>query len=170
MTKRVYPNITAVNDRDEVVGYFQLFDVLGKEGVYRRISAVFLVTPTGDVLIQRRAALVLSPNLLDFSAAGHVNEGDDYYNSAETELQEELGIRNTALELVTEPFKVLDHFVSVYKAVVPKDVHIVCEPDEVASVQWVPLAELNEMVERHPSQFTAPFLAIWPHVRDKICV
>ena len=109
MSERTYPNITAVNDADEVLGYFQLFDVLGRPGFNRRISAVFLVTSNNEVLIQRRSAtLGLSPNKLDFSAAGHVNEGDDYLTSAQAELREELGVDGVQLELIIEPFKTLN--------------------------------------------------------------
>ena len=89
MTDTVYPNITTVNERDEVVGYFQLFDALEK-GLIRRVSCIFVLDEENRVLIQRRSATVLSPNLLDFSAAGHVNEGDDYFAAANAELFEEL--------------------------------------------------------------------------------
>lgn len=163
----MYPNITAVNDKDEVVGYFQLFDAIG-QGLRRRISAVFILNSAGHILIQRRSALVLSPNLLDFSAAGHVNEGDDYLSSARSELIEELGIKNVDMELVTEPFKILDMYVSVFKAVAPDDTVISISPEEVSGVHWVSLEELNELIQRHPSQFSEPFLASWPHVCDKI--
>lgn len=169
MSDKVYPNITAVNDEDEVVGYFQLFDAMA-QGFRRRISAVFILNTAGHILIQRRSAQVLSPNLLDFSAAGHVNEGDDYLSSARNELVEELGIKNVDMELVTEPFKILDMYVSVFKAVAPDNTVISISPEEVAGVHWVSLEELNELIQRHPSQFSEPFLASWPHVCDKITV
>jgi isopentenyldiphosphate isomerase len=167
MSDKVYPNITAVTDEDELIGYFPLFTAIA-QGLRRRISAVFVLNTAGHILIQRRAALVLSPNLLDFSAAGHVNEGDDYLSSATSELSEELDITGVTLELVVPAFKALDMYIAVYKTVAPDDTVIRINPEEVAGVHWVSLEELHELIRLHPSQFAEPFLATWPHVCDKI--
>ncbi len=167
MEEKSHPNITTVNDDDEVIGYMQLPEALAL-GLRRRISAVFIFNHSGNILIQRRAALVLSPNLLDFSAAGHVNEGDTYIESAKNELVEELGVVATDLRPVAAPLKILDMYVSVFKSVVPDDVSITLNQEEVATTRFVSYEELAEMVLRHPSQFAKPFLAVWPHVYDKI--
>lgn len=167
MTEKIYPNITAVNENDEVIGYFQLFDAIAK-GLTRRIVAIFVLDEEGRLLIQRRAANVLSPNLLDFSAAGHVNEGDDYYRSAQAELFEELGIKEVTLESVLPPFQTPGYFNGVFKTVIGKETRVTANLEEVAKVFWVSLPELEEMIARHPQQFTEPFLAVWSYVRDKI--
>lgn len=167
MAEKVYPNITAVNDKDEIVGYYQLPDVIA-QGFNRRISAVFIFNEVGRVLIQRRSALVLSPNLLDFSAAGHVDEGDTYLTAAKREVNEELGLGDVEVQLLTPPFRIMDMFTSVYKAVIATNTPVILNPEEVTSFYWVTVEELETMVERHPSQFSEPFLASWPHVCDKI--
>lgn len=167
MADTVYPNITTVNERDEVTGYFQLFDALEK-GLIRRVSCIFVLDEGNRVLIQRRSATVLSPNLLDFSAAGHVNEGDDYFAAANAELFEELGIRNAFLSLISAPFPTPGFFNAIYKTTISKETVFSVSEDEVAKVFWVPFSELQEMIVLHPQQFTGPFLAVWPYVRDKI--
>ena len=167
MPEKVYPNITAVNDKDEVVGYYQLPDVIAR-GFIRRVSAVLIFNDFGRVLIQRRSAIVLNPNSLDFSAAGHVDEGDTYLTAAKREVQEELGLSDVDVQLVTAPFKVMDMYTSVFKAVIPTNTPIILNPEEVTSFYWVSLEELETMIDRHPSQFAKPFLAAWPHVCDKI--
>lgn len=167
MSGKIYPSITVVNDEDEVVGYFQLFDAIA-QGFRRRISVIFIFNSAGHILIQRRAAHILSPNLLDFSAAGHVNEGDDYLKSAQSELYEELGIKDVDLQLVKQPFKVLDMYVAVFRAVVSDQTVICMNSEEVAGVHWVALPELNELILRHPKQFTESFITAWPLVCDKI--
>jgi isopentenyl-diphosphate Delta-isomerase len=167
MEQKIYPNITVVTDQDELVGYYQLFDAIA-QGLTRRIAAVFIFNSAGEVLIQRRSAFVLSPNLLDFSAAGHVNEGDTYLTSAQKETSEELGLNISDLKLVTPPFKVLYMFMSVFKTVIEDGKQITIDTDEVAGVRWVTMEELKAMIERHPSQFTEPFLATWPYVCDKL--
>jgi isopentenyl-diphosphate Delta-isomerase len=169
MSEQIYPNITAVNDKDELVGYFQLFDAIAK-GYKRRVSCVFVFDEDGRVLIQRRSSTVLSPNSLDYSAAGHVNEGDDYLATAKAELFEELGIKDVSLELLMPPFLASDFFNAVYKTVIPKETALKTNEAEVAKVFWVTVTELQEMIARHPQQFSGSFLEVWPHIRDKIIV
>jgi isopentenyldiphosphate isomerase len=169
MTEQTYPNITAVNEHDEVVGYLQLFDAIA-QGLLRRVSCIFVLDEHGRILIQRRSLTVLHPNLLDFSAAGHVNEGDDYLTAAASELYEELAVKDVVLTLLTAPFPTPSFYNAIYKTVVPKDTEFKINEDEVLKIFWVSLSELEEMIARHPQQFTEPFLAVWPHVRDKIIV
>lgn len=169
MPEKVYPNITAVNDKDEVIGYYQLPDVFANSFI-RRVSAVFIFNEVGRVLIQRRSALVLSPNALDFSAAGHVDEGDTYLSAARREVHEELGLSDVDVHLVTPPFKILDMFISVFKAVIATNTPVILNSEEVTSFYWVSIEELEAMIDRHPSQFSESFLAAWPHVCDKIKV
>lgn len=167
MLEGTFPNITAVDEHDEVIGYFQLFDAVA-QGLTRRVSCVFVLGEDGDVLIQRRAAHVLSPNLLDFSAAGHVNEGDDYLTAAQEELFEELGVRDVPLKLLLPAFRTPGFFNGIFVATIPKETIFVTNVDEVSQVFWVSRAELQERLSRHPQQFSEPFLAVWPYVCDKI--
>jgi isopentenyldiphosphate isomerase len=167
MSEQTYPNITAVNEHDEVVGYFQLFDAIA-QGLIRRVACIFVTDEDDRILIQRRSATVLSPNLLEYSAAGHVNEGHDYLTSAQSELFEELNIKDVELVLIVPPFLTPGYFNGIFKTVISADTVININPEEVASVFWVSFSELEEMIARHPKQFSDPFLAAWPHVRDKI--
>ncbi len=169
MLEGEFPNITAVDEHDEVVGYYQLFDALA-QGLTRRVSCIFVFNEQGHILIQRRSAHVLSPNLLDYSAAGHVNEGDEYLSTAQSELSEELGITDLPLTLIAPPFLTPGYFNAVFVVKISNDIVIKINPDEVSKVLWVSYTELEEMITRHPHQFTESFLAVWPHVRDKINV
>jgi isopentenyl-diphosphate Delta-isomerase len=167
MSDKVYPKITAVDENDELIGYYQLFDAIAL-GLRRRVAYVVVLDAKGNILIQRRSAHVLSPNLLDFSAAGHVNEGQDYFTAAQAEVNEELGLQNVLVEPVLPPFETPGFYNALFKVVVPHDCTFTIDPEEVAKVFWVSYEELVEMIARHPQQFTEPFLAIWPHVCDKI--
>jgi isopentenyldiphosphate isomerase len=169
MLEGPFPKVTAVNEKDEVIGYFDLFEAID-QGLMRRIVAVFVFDESGRVLIQRRSAYVLDPNLLEYSVAGHVKEGDTYLESAAAELSEELGISSTDLILLKPSFMTPGFYNGIYKTVVYKDIVITPNPDEVDKVFWVLPAELESMIQLHPQQFTGPFLAVWPHVRDKIII
>jgi isopentenyl-diphosphate delta-isomerase len=167
MTQKTYPNITAVDDNDEVVGYLQLFPAIAL-GHRRRLAVVFVFDDNHNILVQRRGAHVLSPNLLDFSAGGHVNEGDDYRSTAQSELSEELGITNVPLTLVTPPFPTPGFYTAVYKTTISNDSKLNINHEEVAEVFWVTFEEFKRMVNDTPEHFTEPFLAIWAQVYDKM--
>ena len=169
MSEKVYPNITIVDERDVVLGYMQLFDAI-RNGHIRRVSCVLLFNDKGEVLIQRRSAHVLSPLLLDYSAAGHVDEGDSYEEAAYRELREELNLQNIELTLIAPPFRAHRFFNSIYKAVLPEGVTISSNKEEVSEVLWMSLEELKELVHDSPHKFTASFIEVWQHIHAKIAL
>lgn len=169
MEEKTYPPITVVDENDNVLGYMDLFVAIGL-GHIRRVSCVFVLDTAGRILIQRRAPDVLSPNLLDFSAAGHVNEGQDYLAAAKAELQEELGLVDVDIQPITPPFQTPGFYHGLFKVVLKHEETFTLAADEVTQVFWVSYDELKKMMAEHPQQFAEPFLAVWPHVCDKIMV
>lgn len=167
MEEKTYPPITVVDEHDNILGYMDLFVAIALRQI-RRVACVFVLDADGRILIQRRAPDVLSPNQLDFSAAGHVNEGQDYASAAEAELREELGVTGVTLTPIVPPFYTPGFYNGIFKVVLSKDDVLTVNPEEVASVQWASYEELVAMIIHHPQQFTEPFLAAWPHVCDKI--
>lgn len=167
MKEQVYPNITVVNDDDELIGYLPLFDAIAK-GVRRRGACVFILNATGQVLMQRRSATVLSPNVLDFSAAGHVNEGNDYLTTAKAELWEELRLKDIELTPLVPPLKVAGFYNAIYRGIIDERVVIEANHEEVAETFWIPFDELEVRIEQNPKEFAENFLLVWPFVRDKI--
>ncbi|MFH1315833.1 MAG: NUDIX domain-containing protein [Candidatus Uhrbacteria bacterium] len=64
-----------------------------KEGLLHRETHVWLYTPDGNLIFQRRAKNVDTfPELLDATVGGHVEVGDDYMETAIKEAKEEAGI------------------------------------------------------------------------------
>jgi isopentenyl-diphosphate Delta-isomerase len=167
MAEKVYPNITVVDEHDELIGYMGLFDAI-RAGHIRRVSCVLIFNEQGEILIQRRAAHVLSPLLLDYSAAGHVDEGNSYEEAAYRELKEELNLEDITLELITAPFRDNRFFNSIYKGVVQKNTTISPNPEEVAELMWLPYQEFKSLIENSPDKFTASFVGAWHHIHDKI--
>lgn len=167
MPEQVYPNITVVNDDDEVIGAMQLFDAIA-QGLRRRASVIFLINYNDEVLLQRRSAQVLSPNKLDFSVGGHVNEGSDYLNTAKDELWEELRLKDIDLTMVIPPIKTAGFYTAVYKAILPNDIVIQPNTEEVSEAFWLSFEELRARIESTPEDFTATIQQMWPFVHDKI--
>lgn len=165
--EKVYPNITVVNDQDEVIGTMQLMEAIEK-GLTRRVSCVLIFNELNEILVQRRAPDVLFPNLLDFSAAGHVDEGESYETAARRELKEELHLTVTTLELITPPFKTPQFFSAVYKVVLEKNQIIAPNAEEVAEIIWMPFSDFQNKIQSDPEQFTSSIVEAWPHLRDKL--
>lgn len=162
----IFNKITAVDEQDQVIGYYDLFEALEK-GYIRRVSSIFLFSDTGKLLLQKRADWVLSPNLYEQSAAGHVDEDSDYFNTARTELFEELGLRLDLQEVGTS-LPSPGFYNGVYKAVISEDMEIPYDPHEVAGVKWITLSDLEVALTQEPDMFTQPFQNIWRLYRDKI--
>ena len=65
---------------------------------------MFVFNPAGQVYIQRRSrSKDRHPGKLDSSAAGHVDPGETYEETAIRELQEELGIQAEVKEILRVP-------------------------------------------------------------------
>ena len=69
------------------------------ENLPHRATYIFVFDRRGRVLVQRRTAIKdIYPSCYDLAAGGVVAAGESYEECAEREAEEELGIRDTALE------------------------------------------------------------------------
>lgn len=164
--ERVYNPIVVVDETDTVIDAVPLFTALERKYI-RRASRVFVFSESGKLLLQQRSKHILKPLLLDQSAAGHVDEGETYQETAERELQEELGLTGE-LEEVAVSFRTKDFFNGVYRLVVPDDVTIQFDPHEVAAVFWYTPKEVDAKLQAEPEAFTDAFADIWQPLRDTL--
>lgn len=165
----------------------ELFDVLdekgNKTGITKPRSAVhrdgdwhksvhIWIIRDDEILLQRRAPEKDSyPNMLDISAAGHLDAGEDAITGAMRELKEELGIDAgpSDFELigrVTQSARPRPGFINnefsdifiLHTDKGPED--MVIQKDEVSEVFYVPFIKFKEMVDgndpellRHEEEF-----------------
>lgn len=157
-------NIVFVDDVDNVIGAGTKQDVWAK-GIRHRIVRVYVLNSEGKMLIARRALHLSSlPGRWNESAAGHVDEGEEYLQAAIRETEEELGIKNAVVEEVSrfkseetdEPDKKKNRYTMVY--VLHYDGDINPSADEVAETKWLDPKELSEWIERSPDDFTEGFI------------
>ena len=112
------------------------------------------------MLIQKRSPYVSSfPNRWDDSAAGHVDEGEGYFEAAVRELKEEVGIENVVLKEVgkhyseiTEETPIRKRFNMVYEG--QYDGSTQCDPHEVSEVRWISMKDLQDWIQKQPSDFS----------------
>jgi 16S rRNA (adenine1518-N6/adenine1519-N6)-dimethyltransferase len=155
-------NITFVDENDNVIGAGTRADAWSK-GIIHRIVRIFVLNPAGELLIQKRAATVDSPNKWDQSAGGHVDEGEDYLTAALRELAEEIGITGLTLTEVTKFFtdaaggQTKKRFNMLYKTIYSGN-ELRPDKSEVAETRWINLAELGKWMQENPQDFTRGFI------------
>jgi isopentenyldiphosphate isomerase len=92
--------LDVVDENDNVVGTAPRTEIHQKGLLHREINVVF-ITPTGDLIFQRRSKTKDTyPDMLDATAGGHVEIGDSYDETAVKEIKEETGLDVSADDLV----------------------------------------------------------------------
>jgi 8-oxo-dGTP pyrophosphatase MutT (NUDIX family) len=138
----VYLPLQQVDENDQPVGGVTMQEAYDK-GLWHRVVLVLVFSQDGHVLLQKRGPNVATnPNKWDFSAGGHVDVGETYYESALRELKEEIGISGVNLqEIKYGPFKMqhnsltLKRFIKLYKVTVPTATGLSIEAEEVAEAK-----------------------------------
>jgi len=132
-----------------------------REGLWHRSVHVWIVTPDGRVLLQKRARSKENhPGLWDVSAAGHVAAGETAVDAAIRETREELGLEIAAdvLRHVGSPVEqwvlnegryVDNEFHDLYLVEIDIDPgNVTLEPAEVEAIALVPVDELAGRLAR----------------------
>lgn len=85
--------LSIIDESGKIVGQ-DTRDNIHAKGLLHQETHVWLYTPQGEIIFQHRAKdKDTYPDLLDATAGGHVEIGDDYEKTALKELQEETGIQ-----------------------------------------------------------------------------
>ena len=160
MAKIVY-----IDNNDNVIGAGSVTEAV-ERGIAHRIARVYVFNSQGQLLLQKRAlGLRSAPDKWDDSAAGHVDEGEEYLAAATRELAEEMGVHNVELtetaryyteepELgsINTPRK---RFNMLYRAVY--DGAVTPDEREVAEARWIDLPALRQWLQECPDDFTRGF-------------
>lgn len=155
-------NITFVDKNDQVIGAGSKVEAISN-GIIHRVVRIFVLNSDNQLLIQKRAPNVDVPNRWDQSAAGHVDEGEDYLTAAKRELMEETGVSGVALKELTKYYseeaddsRLRKRFNMLYSATFNGEVKI--DPSEVSGTRWVQLDELDDWMSHAPEEFTTGFI------------
>ena len=114
-------------------------------------SSVWLVKREGEttyILFQKRAKGVQNGGFYDSSAGGHIDEGEDALTAALRETAEEIGLILKPEELKFVCTYATDKkFIHVYLADrTGQNDQLTLEKDEVESVEWVSLEDLDMFI------------------------
>jgi len=165
--EKTYNKIVVVDEYDNIIGAEMMLDAIEK-GLIRSASRVYVFSESGKVLIQRRSKNVLKPLLLDQSAAGHVDEGETRLEAGLRELEEETGIKGRELTLIADSFPSPGFFNAVYKVVVPDNIALIPEEEEIDELMWLSVSELDTLVASESDKCTPSLIDSWQQLRDKL--
>ncbi|MBI5251339.1 MAG: NUDIX domain-containing protein [Desulfomonile tiedjei] len=153
--------LEVVDSKDNVIGTATRAEI-HHLGLQHRSVHVFVFNRSGEIYVQRRSeSKDRHAAKLDSSAAGHVDPGETYEQSAIRELEEELGIR----EDVTEILRVAASPETDNEHVVLYLVTTELEPNpNPAEVQWggfMRPEQLEVLIKETPGDFVPAFILLW---------
>lgn len=121
------------------------------KGYWHRTSHIWVINSKNQILCQKRSMLKDSfPGFWESFFGGHVEAGQEYVDTAVSELNEELGIRTAENDLI--PYKIYKsepdkEFQSVYKFEWNGEISkLNFEKDEVDELKWLDINQLKTVV------------------------
>jgi isopentenyl-diphosphate delta-isomerase len=155
-----------VDRHDGVIGRYKRSEA-HRLGLRHRGVHIFLFTPDGQLLIQKRAkGTRSSPGTLDCSVSEHVRAGESYAQAAQRGLKEELGLEEIDLNHVLKFAMVYganDFMIShLYEGKV-NPAKVCMDVEEVDNVAYYTLSDLLQMLTEGHTQFSRWFreLLLW---------
>ena len=152
-----------VNEHDEIIDARSRAEV-HRLGLLHRAVHILVFNSKGKVFLQKRSmSKDTHPGCWDSSCSGHVDQGEEYDESAVRELGEELGIA------IAEPperlFKIDacpetdQEFVWIYRLrhEGPFELH----PEEIETGEWFAPDHVTEWIAAKPAEFASGFVALW---------
>lgn len=155
----MYALIQIVDAEDKPIGVASMSEAQEK-GLIHRIVRIMVENSDGKILLQKRANKMTWPNCWDNSAAGHVDEGEDYLGAARRELFEEIGLDGQDLTEVGKYYsdavyqgRILKRFNMVYK-LVAEETPSQLNPIEVTEVAWFTVENAKKLIKTSPELVT----------------
>ncbi len=147
-----------VDENDVVIGQASRHEV-HRDRLRHRAVHILVFHPRGDLFLQKRSRFKdAHPGQWDTSAAGHLNAGQGYDETAARELEEELGV-SAPLERfgILPPSEATgQEFVHCYQATHPGPFH--WPRAEIECGAFFPLEMLERWIAARPGDFASCFL------------
>jgi isopentenyl-diphosphate delta-isomerase len=165
--------VLLVDEFDRPVGVMEKMEAHRKARLHRAFS-VFIFSPKGEMLLQRRAlSKYHSGGLWTNACCSHPRPGEETCAAARRRLSEELGF-DVPLEKIFE-FTYRSEFDNglteheydhVYVGYYDRDVRP--DPEEVSQWRWLSPEAVQSELDASPEDFTAWFHVAFPMVRERL--
>ena len=148
-----------VDENDRVLRQASRHDVHKNHWRHRAVH-IFVFNRAGELFLQKRSRWKdAHPGRWDSSAAGHLNAGDDYGQTALREVNEEMGIQVERVELLAK----IDasamtgwEFVHLFRTEHEGPFRL--PPAEIETGSFFPISVIREWIERRPEDFATGFI------------
>ncbi len=150
-----------VDAEDNVLGIATRREI-HNSGFMHRAVHIFVFNSAGEIYVQKRSdSKDRHPGKLDSSAAGHVDPGESYLETAIRELREEIGLSADLEEVLRiKASKITDYeHVALFRAVT--DQLPVPNPDEIQWGEFFERIELTRRMAEFPDEFVPGFIFLW---------
>ncbi|MCF6202177.1 MAG: NUDIX domain-containing protein [Methylococcaceae bacterium] len=155
--------LSVVDKNDQVIDTLPRHIIHGSGLMHRAVHILIFNTNKKLFLQKRSIKKDLNKGLWDTSAAGHVDAGEKYKDSAIRETKEELGveIKETLSPLFKlSPTKQLGmEFIQVYQSI--HDGPFTLNVDEIETGDWFSTEEISKRVLNNDLMMTETFKIIW---------
>ncbi len=150
-----------VDSDDNVIGTANRSEI-HRLGLMHRAVHIFVFNEAGEIYVQRRSeAKDRHPGKLDSSAAGHVDPGESYHESAMRELCEEIGISGSVEEVLRVQASEITDQEHVTLFNIMTDQTPTPNWDELQWGGFMQPAELTRRMSEAPEEFVPAFIFLW---------
>ncbi|MDX1485250.1 MAG: isopentenyl-diphosphate Delta-isomerase [Alphaproteobacteria bacterium] len=164
-------DVILVDEADREIGTMEKLEA-HRRGLLHRAFSIFLFSPDGQCLLQRRAAgKYHSGGLWSNACCSHPRPGEDMAAATARRLEEEIGVR-CPLRKVLEIAYDLDvgggmreaEYNHTYLGVLDAGVPLTPAPEECSACQWRPVAEIERELATAPEAYSPWFVLLFPKV------
>jgi 16S rRNA (adenine1518-N6/adenine1519-N6)-dimethyltransferase len=150
-----------VDAEDRVTGQASRHEVHRQKLLHRAVH-IFVFNKAGELFLQRRSKWKdMHPLCWDSSAAGHVNAGQTYDETAPREIEEELGVSASVEPLAAIPPSAATGWehVRLYRAA--HDGPFLLHPAELDGGGFFTLEQIDRWTAARPVDFATGFIECW---------
>ena len=150
-----------VDENDQLLGDAPRGEVHGNNLRHRAVH-ILIFNARGELFLQKRSRWKdRHPLLWDSSAAGHVDAGEDYDETAVRELEEELGVTAelTRVAKLAASEQTGQEFIWLYQA--EHEGPFTLAPTEIEHGEFFPVEVVSEWIKARPADFAPGFLECW---------
>ena len=162
---RVLERFPVVDENDRLLGDAPRDEVHGNNLRHRAVH-LFILNRRGELFLQKRSRWKdRHPLLWDSSAAGHVEAGEEYDQTAMRELREELGVSTELTRVVKLPAseRTGQEFIWLYRG--EHDGPFQLAKTEIDAGDFFPDDVISGWVKARPTDFAPGFLECWEALR-----
>ena len=160
-------SFSVVDEHDQVVGAAPRSQVHANNLLHQAVH-VLIFNSAGEIFLQMRSRWKdRHPLAWDSSAAGHVNAGEEYDESAARELREELGIDTPLVRVTKLPAseRTGHEFICLYRG--SFDGELRPNPSEIEAGRFFPPTIVDAWIKARPREFAPGFIECWKIWREK---